>query len=63
MGKGMKSIKGAVDPKMVSLAYKFVASQETRFLENDPKLHKYYAGLRKYCEPRLPLWGFSINSS
>ena len=56
MGKGVKSVSGAVDPRMVKLAYEFVVSQEQFFGHSDKKLHRYYGHLRKYCESRLALW-------
>ena len=59
MGEGVKSVPGAVDPKMVKLAYKFVISQEKRFSKSCKKLHGYYSDLRKYCESRLALWNLS----
>jgi hypothetical protein len=56
MGKGVKSVSGAVEPRMVKLAYEFVVRQEELFSQSDEKLHKYYSDLRKYCESRLALW-------
>ena len=56
MGKGVKSVSGAVDPRMVKLAYEFVVSQEELFSQSDEKLHGYYGHLRKYFESRLALW-------
>ena len=56
MGKGVKSVSGAVDPRMVKLAYEFVVRQEELFVHSDEKLHEYYSHLRKYCESRLALW-------
>jgi len=56
MGEGVKSISGAVDPRMVKLAYEFVVRQEELFSHSAKKLHKYYSHLRKYCESRLALW-------
>ena len=56
MGEGVKSVSGAVDPRMVKLAYEFVVRQEELFSHSDAKLHKYYSHLRKYCESRLALW-------
>ena len=56
MGKGVKSVSGAVDPRMVKLAYEFVVRQEELFVHSDQKLHEYYGHLRKYCESRLALW-------
>jgi len=56
MGKGVKSVSGAVDPRMVKLAYEFVVRQEELFGRSDEKLHEYYSHLRKYCESRLALW-------
>ncbi len=56
MGEGVKSVSGAVDPKMVKLAYEFVVTQEESFGHSDEKLHVYYGNLRKYCESRLALW-------
>jgi len=56
MGKGVKSVSGAVDPRMVKLAYEFVVRQEELFVHSDEKLYEYYSHLRKYCESRLALW-------
>ena len=56
MGKGVKSVPGAVAPEMIEHAYKFVVSQEEFFSKSDKKLHGYYSHLRKYCESRLALW-------
>ncbi len=56
MGKGVKSVPGAVAPEMIEHAYKFVVSQEEFFSKSDKKLHGYYCHLRKYCESRLALW-------
>ena len=59
MGEGVKSVPGAVDQKMVKLAYEFVVSQEEFFGHSDEKLHGYYGHLRKYCESRLALWNLN----
>lgn len=56
MGEGVKSVKGAIDPRMVKLAYEFAVRQEKFFGHSNEKLHKYYNHLRKYCESRLALW-------
>lgn len=59
MGKGVKSVPGAIAPEMIEHAYKFVVSQEKFFSESDEKLHRYYGNLRKYCESRLALWNLT----
>jgi len=59
MGEGVKSVSGAVDPKMVKLAYEFIVSQEECFGHTDEKLHGYYGHLRRYCESRLALWNLN----
>lgn len=56
MGKGVRSVSGAIDPRMVKLAYEFVVSQEERFGHPSEKLREYYSHLRKYCKSRLALW-------
>lgn len=56
MGKGVRSVSAAVDPRMVNLAYEFVVSQHKVFSHSDEKLHEYYSCLREYCESRLTLW-------
>ena len=59
MGEGVKSVEGAIDPRMVKLAYEFVVKQEKFFSHSDEKHHKYYRHLRKYCESRLALWNLA----
>ena len=59
MGEGVKSVPGAVERKMVKLAYEFVVRQEESFRHSDEKLHGYYADLRKYCQSRLALWNIN----
>ena len=61
MGEGVKSVSGAVDPKLVKLAYEFIVSQEKFYIHSDEKLYGYYGHLRKYCESRLALW--NLNST
>ena len=57
MGKGVRSVQGAVAPEMIIHAYRFVVSQEAQYAQSDEKLHRYYQELRHYCESRLGLWG------
>ena len=56
LGEGVKSVPGAVDTKMVELAYEFVVSQEGFFRHSNETLYGYYGHLREYCESRLALW-------
>jgi hypothetical protein len=58
MGEGVRAVSGAIDPRMVKLAYEFVVRQEELFSHSDEKLCGYYSHLKKYCESRLALWNF-----